>query len=136
MAGQMHTRLMQPFPPEEDLTLWFGTSPRSRKIQDIQQQPRVTVAVHQAAANSYVTLVGQAQLEDDLTARWQRWREEWRAFFPAGPAGEDYVLLRVVPSRLEVLNFVRQVTPIPFGLRPAVLVRHGDGWVLEEPGEP
>jgi hypothetical protein len=61
--------------------------------------------------------------------------EEWRAFFPAGPAGEDYVLLQVVPSRLEVLNFVRQVTPIPFGLRPAVLVRRGDGWVFEEPGD-
>jgi general stress protein 26 len=135
-TGQVNARLMQPFAPEEDLTLWFGTSPRSRKGRDIQQQSQVTVAFHQAAANAYVALVGLAQVEDDLTVRRQRWREEWRAFFPAGPAGEDYVLIKVVLARLEVLNFVRQVTPSPFGLCPAVLVRHGDVWVLEEPGAP
>ena len=25
-TGQAHARLMQPFAPEEDLTIWFGTS--------------------------------------------------------------------------------------------------------------
>jgi general stress protein 26 len=134
-TGQIHARLMQPFAPEEDLTLWFGTSPRSRKVRDLQQQCLVTVAFHQPIANAYVALVGLAQVEDNLTARWQRWREEWRRFFPAGPAGEDYVLIKVVPERLEVMSFVRQVTPPPFGLRPAVLVRSGDVWILEGPSD-
>jgi general stress protein 26 len=135
-AGQIHARLMQPFVPEEDLTLWFGTSPRSRKVRDIQQHNQVTVAFHQAIANAYVALGGSAQVEDNLTARQQWWREEWRAFFPAGPTGEDYVLIQVVPSRLEVMSFARQVTPAPFGLRPAVLVRRGDMWAMEEPSDP
>jgi general stress protein 26 len=135
-AGQIHARLMQPFAPEEDITLWFGTSPRSRTVRDIQQHTQVTVAFHQAIAHAYVALGGAARIEDNLTARQQRWREEWRAFFPAGPTGEDYVLIQVVPSRLEVMSFVRQVTPAPFGLCPAVLVRRGNVWVMEESSDP
>lgn len=48
----------------------------------------------------------------------------------------QYVLIQVVPSRLEVMSVARQVTPAPFGLCPAVLVRRGDAWVMEEPRDP
>ena len=34
-SGRANARLMQPFKPEEDLTIWFGSSPRSRKVREI-----------------------------------------------------------------------------------------------------
>ena len=37
--GRIHARVMQPFPVEPDLTLWFGTSPASRKMADIRAFP-------------------------------------------------------------------------------------------------
>ena len=33
------------------------------------------------------------------------------------------------------LTALLQVTPVPFGLRPAVLVRRGSVWVMEEPSD-
>jgi hypothetical protein len=32
---------------------------------------------------------------------------------------------------MELMNFARDVTPEPFGLQPAALVRSGASWVLE-----
>lgn len=129
-SGRINARLMQPFAPEPDLTIWFGTSPKSRKIHDIQQRPRVTVAFQEAVEPAYVALSGSAQIVDDINLRQTYWREEWRNFFPDGPSGDDYVLIKFIPSQIEVLHFARQVTPEPFGLQPAVLVRFAEAWVL------
>ncbi len=131
-SGQPNTRLMQPFAPDADLTLWLGTSPASRKVQDIRRDPRVTLAFHHAPAVAYVTLHGLAEVITDIQARQQRWREDWRAFFPDGPTGDDYVLLRCVPAHIEALHFTQHITPAPFGLRPAILRRRGDHWDLTE----
>ncbi|HEX2729656.1 MAG TPA: hypothetical protein VHM16_07870, partial [Rubrobacteraceae bacterium] len=63
------------------------------------------------------------------------WREEWRVFYTGGPEGEDYALVRFVPDRVEMMNFTREVTPPPYGLRPAVLERVGGVWTIAEEGE-
>jgi general stress protein 26 len=135
-TGQAHARLMQPFAPKEDLTIWSGASPKSRKIRDIRQDRQVTLAFHDPADTAYVALVGSAQVEDDLNERLQRWREEWGAFFPAGPAGDDYGLIHCIPWCIELMNLARHVHPDPFGLRHAVLVRPGVSWVVEEGSAP
>ncbi|MGE3540453.1 MAG: pyridoxamine 5'-phosphate oxidase family protein [Candidatus Tectimicrobiota bacterium] len=130
VSGQANARLMQPFAPEADLSLWLGTSPASRKVLDIRREPRVTLAFHQAPVPAYVTCQGTAEIVADLATRQRYWREDWRAFFPDGPSGEGYGLLRVVPQRFEVLHFPQQITPAPFGLCPAVLLRAGEQWEL------
>ena len=129
-SGYPSARLMQPFTPTAEMTIWLGTSPASRKVRDIRRDPRVTLAFHSVPAVAYVTLQGRADVVDDLEGRRQHWREDWRAFFPDGPTGEDYVLLRVVPSRLEMLHVTQHITPEPFGLCPAVLLRVGEQWEL------
>jgi general stress protein 26 len=127
-----NARVVQPLPPEADLTHWFGTSPRSRKVQDILQHPDITVLYFAAHGMSYVTLQGRAQLIDDIEERKTRWAEGWRMFFPDGPEGDDYILIRFEPVRLELMSFEYDVTPPPFGLLPAVLIRQGNEWVMNE----
>lgn len=121
-------RLMQPFEPEPDLTLWFGTSPKSRKVRDIEQNSRVTVAFQDAAGPAYAALSGTATIETNLALRRQYWREAWTSFFPGGPEGDDYCLVKFVPLRIELMHFGRNVAPEPYGLQPAVLVRTAQGW--------
>lgn len=130
-ASRINTRLMQPFAPDAELTIRMGASPASRKVRDVQQHPQVTLAFLDATQIGYVTLSGSATIETGLELRQRYWRDEWQAFFPSGPAGDDYLLITFVPDRIEVISFVRQVTPSPFGLQPAVLVRSGATWVVE-----
>ncbi|MCL4880356.1 MAG: pyridoxamine 5'-phosphate oxidase family protein [Anaerolineae bacterium] len=128
-TGHPNARLMQHFKADDTLTIWFGTSPKSRKVQEIQRDNRVTVALFDPGENAYVALKGTAELVDDLEKRKSMWYESWIAFFPAGPAGDDYVLLKFVPMQLEVLNFAHSITPPPFGLQHVNLVKTGEEWV-------
>ena len=54
---------MNPFPPEDDLTVWMATNSRSRKVREIRDNPNVCLyyADHQTATGS-VAISGTAVL--------------------------------------------------------------------------
>lgn len=131
-SGHPNARLMQPHLLESDLTIWFGTSASSRKVREIRYDGRVTAAYHDPEETAYVTLLGSAEVVDDPDLQRTYWREDWLDFFPGGPETDDYLLIKFTPFRVEVLNFARDVVPRPYGLRPAVMVRAGETWVVLE----
>ena len=133
-AGQIDARLMQPFGPEEDMTFWFGTSDGSRKVQEVEREGRATVGYLLPAEGAYVTFQGRATVERDPALRRRYWRESFAEFWPEGPEGPDYVLIRFRPSRLEVMHLQQDVAPDPYGLQPAVLWREGENWRVAEAG--
>ncbi len=60
--------------------------------------------------------------------RRRRFMSTWWAFFPQGPDGSDFILLRFKPERIEVWDGARRVTPPPFGLRSAALTLTDGQW--------
>jgi len=131
-AGEPNARLVQPFEPEEDMTIWVGTWSKSRKVQEIQKDNRVTLAFHDREGTAYVALLGSAQIERDTNKKMKYWREDWIGFLPQGPEGDDYVLVKFIPFRIELMSFSQGILPQPYGLRPAVAVRSEDLWVVAE----
>ena len=128
-GGVPHTRLVQHLAVDDDATVWVGTSPRSRKAAEVAAGGQVSYAVEDRAAFAYVTAVGTAAVVRDEEERAARWQDGLEAFFPGGPRGDDFVLLRLSPARLELMSFAHRIHPDPYGLVPAVLVRSGNGWV-------
>lgn len=128
--GALNARLMQPFGPDDNLTIWFGASPRSRKIREIREDSQVTVTFEYAEEGAYVTLLGEAAIKTDRETRRLYWRDSFSAFWPDGPEGDDYVIISFSPSRIEVMDIDRGVAPEPFGLQPAVLERQGSVWTV------
>jgi len=108
--GHPVARAMDPFPPEEDLTVWLGTHSGSRKVAHIRANPRVTLYYFHPRATGYVTLIGTAELVTDPQEKARHWKSKWQGHYADGHRGEDYLLLRVRPLRLEVLSY-------PHGLR-------------------
>jgi general stress protein 26 len=129
-AGQANARLMMPFPAEEDLTIWMGASPGSRKVRELQADDRTTLGYPLAQDGAYVTLLGTASIERDLDLRKQYWRRRFVQFWPEGPESDDYALIKFLPSRIELMNVALEVAPDPDGLRFAVLVRDGAAWAV------
>jgi general stress protein 26 len=125
-SGDIDARVLQPFPPGPDLEVWLGTSPRTRKVAQLRADPRATLVYQDDSKSACVVLVGRVELVEDLAERRRRFMPTWWAFYPGGPEGEDYVLLRFTPQRIEVWDASRRITPEPFGLRSARLV-HRDG---------
>jgi general stress protein 26 len=104
-------RVMDPFLPESDFTVWFGTNPKSRKVNQIKKNPNVTLYYLESDASGYVVIHGIAQLVDDQREKDKRWKAEWEAFYPNKT--EDYLLIKVSPEWMEVISYSRGIVGDP-----------------------
>jgi general stress protein 26 len=98
---------MDPFPPEGDMTVWFGTNRRSRKVAEIRRHPTVTLYYFNRDDQAYVSLTGRARLVNNPTEKARRWKDEWEAFYPNRE--RDYLLIEITPERLEVVSIKKNV---------------------------
>lgn len=79
--------------------MWFVTSRASRKVRQIDVQPRVSVFFIDTERFNYAAVHGCAAVVNEPALARRVWREEWRDEWPEGPDDPDYVLLRVDGSR-------------------------------------
>lgn len=120
--GWPRVRVMDPFIPENDLSVWFGTNPKSRKVNQIKKDPRVTLYYLDSDASGYVTIQGIAQLVDDPREKEKRWKEEWKAFYPNRPEG--YLLIKVTPELMEVISYTRGIYGDSTTWQPPIILFH------------
>jgi general stress protein 26 len=104
-------RIMDPFPPESDFTVWFGTNATSRKVDQIKNNPDVTLYYQDSDASGYVVIHGKAQLIDDQKEKQNRWKDAWESFYPN--KREGYLLIKVSPGWMEILSYTRGITGDP-----------------------
>ena len=105
--GKPHARAMAVFPLEKNFVVYLGTSPNSRKVKQIRQNPNVIVYFYDTQGMSYVSLIGKARLVDDPEKKAHYWREGWTRWYP--DRDKDYILIQVTPERLEMFSFQYQV---------------------------
>jgi general stress protein 26 len=103
-AGQPQARTMDVFPPDENMVVWFATNPKSRKVDQIRKNPRVTVHCYDAHAPElgYVSIQGRARLVTDPAEKQRRWKEGWEVHWPN--RDEGYLLVVITPERLEMFS--------------------------------
>jgi len=130
-SGWPTARLVEPIFDRDEGLFWIGTNPGLRKVAEVRENPKVTLAYGNQRERANLVVFGTASIEPEPELRRRYWKGEWRMFFPDGPLGRDYVLLRIEPERMEVLSFRRDVVPEPFGLRPVKLVRRDGEWVVD-----
>lgn len=104
-------RIMDPFPPENDFTVWFGTKAYSRKVNQIKNNPDVSLYYQDLDASGYVVIHGKAQIIDDQKEKQKRWKDAWEAFYPNNREG--YILIKVSPEWMEILSYTRGIIGDP-----------------------
>ncbi len=119
--GQPQARVVDPTAPDANLTVWIGTNPLTRKVNEIQRDPRVTLLYFHAASASYVTVIGRATVVTDASEKERRWKKSWAPFYPNGFRGSDFTLIRVTPSRLEISSPSRKMMSDPKTWLPVVI---------------
>ena len=118
-AGRPQARTMDPFAPEADLTVWLATNPKSRKVGQIHRNPCVALHYLDPKSEDTVTLYGLARLVSDSGEKRNRWKEEWKEFYPDRDAG--YVLIAVTPERVEILSPTRGFANDPVTWTPKTI---------------
>lgn len=132
-AGAPHARLVQHVDLTDEVVLRFGTSPRSRKVDELMTHPRCSYAVEERSRFAALVAEGTARVVDDVEDRRAVWDHGFEAFFPGGPEGDDFVVVELAADRIEVLDFSGGIAPAPYGLVPAVAVRTPEGWAPAPP---
>lgn len=112
------------------LTLWIGTRKDLRKTDEIWSNPKVTLTFENTREDANLVIYGNAFIETDPEIKKKHWKTTWQLFFPSGPKSDEYVVIRIEPSRMEIVNFSKNITPEPFGLKSAVLLNHQGQWQI------
>ena len=114
--GRINARTMDPFPPDAEMVIWFGTNPRSRKVRELRRNPRVTIYYADPVAQAYVSIQGTARFVNVRAVKARRWKDVWKDFYPDREKG--YLLIAVKPERLEIINVKTGLTGDPTSWAP------------------
>lgn len=119
--GHPQARIVDPLAPEADLTVWIATNPKTRKIAEIGRDPRVTLLYFDPSGPAYVTVLAKAELVTESAEKARHWKEEWAAFYADKHRGEDFMLIRCKPIRLELVSQGHGLVNDPATWRPITL---------------
>jgi general stress protein 26 len=118
-SGDARVRTMDPFLPGDDWSIWMGTRRGSRKVRDIEADPRVVLYYEVPERGGYVAIHGTASLVDDPEEKATRWKDEWAAFYTDRET--QYLLIRVIAERLEVIDYSRGIGGDPETWEPPMV---------------
>ncbi len=100
--GQPRARAMEPFDPEYDFTIWMATNPKSRKVIQIENNPKATMHYFDKNNMSYVSLMGKAFIINDKAIKAEKWKDGWEQFYQNQE--KAYLLIKFVPESLELIS--------------------------------
>jgi general stress protein 26 len=112
-------------PGDDEWTRRFLVRRESRKVSEMREAPRVTLAYQHPSGNAYVALGGRATIVEDNAEMRSLWPSSMDAFFPDGFADANMIVIRVAVDRIEV--HVRGVTREPFGHGRTLIERNAAG---------
>jgi general stress protein 26 len=99
--GVLRSRPMSTQKSEFDGTLWFFTSDRTHKIEEIESDNRVNASYAKPEDNVYVSVSGTATITKDRAKMEELWNPILKAWFPDGLDQPDICLLKVDVEQAE-----------------------------------
>jgi general stress protein 26 len=105
---QPRARIMEFLPPDSHFEIWMATNPKSRKVQQLNNDSRVTLHYFDKSTLAYVSLMGNAYLINSDSLKKIKWKEGWERFYP--DRKKDLILIQFIPHTLEFIGIVRGYT--------------------------
>ena len=120
-AGRPRVRSVNTSKPDSSMSIWIATRPGTRKVEQIKDNPNVTLYYNEDASISYLSIMGKAELISDveIIQAQNPFSEQWtKQFFPNYP--DDILLIRIQPVWLEVMG--KGIAPSNENWRPQAVV--------------
>jgi general stress protein 26 len=103
--GGLHARPMSNNGEVEfDGDVWFFSDADSRKVREIEAEPRVELSYADPKTYRFISMSGEASIVRDRAKKRELWIEELERWFDGGPESDDIVLIKVTPSVVEYWN--------------------------------
>ncbi len=119
--GQPQARIVDPLVAGPEGPIWIATNPLTRKVKEIERDPRVTLMFFNPAAGEYVTVMARAAVVTDAARKAAHWKPEWKPFYADESRGPDFMLFEMRPFQLEVSSPRHKLANDPQTWRPVIL---------------
>lgn len=83
---------------EFDGEVWFFSGANTRKIADLEAEPRVQLSYAVPDEFKFIAMTGEAAIVRDVAKKQELWIKDLERWFPAGPESADVVLIKVRPT--------------------------------------
>lgn len=100
-GGRLRSRPMSTQEMDENGDLWFFTSDKTHKVEEIEKDSRVNVAYSKPGDNTYISVIGAAQLFKDKKKIEELWNPILKAWFPKGLDDPTLTLLKISVEEAE-----------------------------------
>jgi len=109
--GEERNRLMTNLNKDPYRMMWFPTERNTRKVADIEKNPKVLITFPSLDEGAYYEIEGRAEFEDDsVTAeKWRWWYLYWhpsqrrRFWFPATQRDQNRIIINVYPQSAKLV---------------------------------
>jgi len=90
---------------EDDLSVWVATFASSRKVKQINQNPKICLSfVQHPSGEKSAMIIGEAKVTEDMEQKKRVWKlapYDISQHFPEGPESKEYCLLKINPKKIE-----------------------------------
>ncbi|VEF48937.1 putative general stress protein 26 [Bacillus freudenreichii] len=101
-SNKPHSRYMTFF--NDEFTLYTPTSKNTHKVDDIESNPNTHIILGyegEGFGDEYLEIEGKVSEAEGMKE--DMWREEFSSYFD-GPDDPDYMLLKIEPEQIRVMN--------------------------------
>jgi general stress protein 26 len=104
-GGALHARPMSNNGEVEfDGDVWFFSDADSRKVREIEAEPRVELSYADTRTYRFISMSGEASIVRDAAKKRELWMKELERWFDGGPESDGIVLIKVTPNVVEYWN--------------------------------
>ena len=100
-GGRMRSRPMHAIPDRDENAVYFITDTRGAKDDEIAAAPDVCLSFADIGDNTYLSIMGRAEMIRDPDKAEELWSTEAEVWWPRGPQDPTVRVLRVAPEQAE-----------------------------------
>ena len=127
-SGLPSSRPVRTIPSDDEFTnITIPTDQASRKTHHVRRNSNVVLSYIDTPTRGYVTVIGEAVLNDRLEDKKAAWADPFSSFWPGGPESEEYLLIDLTPKRMEIRSYTQGVAEEPTHWIPVTLERTDTG---------
>lgn len=95
-AGKIEGRPMELVRADDDSTIYLVTGIDTKKVAEVERDPRVTIAIQNAEGTAMVS--GLIRVSQDRALIDELWEDSWKAWFAEGKQDPTIAILVVTPN--------------------------------------
>jgi len=106
---------------DSDGSMWFFTRASSFKVDEIEKNKKVFIAITNESNNNYLMIQGSASLVNDKSKMKELWSSLLKAWFPLGLEDPDMTLIKVMPDKVDYWDSSSSKMVVLFNMLKAVI---------------